>query len=558
MGCTNYDSPCKSLDYVINISQSGDTIKLIADQLNSSCFEHCMVQPMTKSLTIQGEGNLTSLCCIKTLFKGYESPLLYAENTSLTLEHVTVRSSHILATNSSETCTFENSVLFLMQEEFYSYYSDPNVSFIGLGHNAEIGYSYWLPGEAWKEFTETTPLTCFLSSALLHNEQWTSQRNDIPLRIDASNQLVIQAICLDIYIYLTSSSMADNPIFIISVINLDVHIYDTTFEGNEQGNVAQGVLQVNSFCFPKMFVKNCTFSHLKYNDIGFSHMADLLEYPAAVMITILESSIIRECEVFNAWPIVSTHPIDIQDSVFNSCFRGVHVKSEVVLGTFYVADILDIVNLRIKMSQFLNNQVVDDGAAIFIDFENIGVGLTVTGFAIGLHVPSVHGYEKLSENSIKLYLETIDMSSTSSINESVNLDIRGSGGAIYVNSAFNVIISDCSFVNNTANYYDGAIYTGFNAHLALQRTRFTSAMVSPAMTSDILLQSSGPLRVMNCSFILLVTVLKNISIFYHSREGIRYSIVIQNITISCPKNSRLKIFNTTIDIEKLSSPFFSQ
>ena len=98
------------------------------------------------------------------------------------------------------------------------------------------------------------------------------------------------------------------------------------------------------------------------------------------------------------------------------------------------------------MSKFLNNQVVDDGAAIFIDFENIevvlekcefisnkagvnpfGVGLTITGFPIGLYVPSVHGYEKLSENSIKLYLETLDMSSTSSINESVNLDIRGSG-----------------------------------------------------------------------------------------------------------------------------------
>ena len=78
------------------------------------------------------------------------------------------------------------------------------------------------------------------------------------------------------------------------------------------------------------------------------------------------------------------------------------------------------------------------------------------------------------------------------------------------------------------------------------------------MTSGILLQSSGRLRAVNCSFILLVTVLKNITIFYHSREGIRYSIVIENITISCPRNSRLKMFNTTIDIEKLSSPLFSR
>ena len=171
----------------------------------------------------------------------------------------------------------------------------------------------------------------------------------------------------------------------------------------------------------------------------------------------------------------------------------------------------------------------------------------------------MHGYEKVSENSIKLYLETLDTSYTSSINESVYLDIRGSGGAIYVDSAFNVVISDCSFANNTASYYGGAIYTGFNAFLVIERTRFTSAMVSPAMTSGILLQSSsGLLHVMNCSFILLVTVFKNISIFYHSREGIGYSIAIENISISCPRNSRLKMFNTTIDIKKLSSPFFSQ
>ena len=193
----------KSLDYVINISKSGDTIQHIGDQLNSSFFEHCMIEPMTKSLTIQGEGNLTSLCCNKTLFKGYESPLLlHVENTSITLEQVTVRFSHILATNSNVTvsrCTFD--VLFLMQEQFYSYYSDPNVSFSGLRHNAEIGYSYWLPGEAWGEFTETTPLTCFLSSAVLYNVQWTPQRNDVPLRIDAPHQLGIQAICQDIYIY---------------------------------------------------------------------------------------------------------------------------------------------------------------------------------------------------------------------------------------------------------------------------------------------------------------------------------------------------------------------
>ena len=107
---------------------------------------------------------------------------------------------------------------------------------------------------------------------------------------------------------------------------------------------------------------------LKYNDIGFSHMADLLEYPAAIMITILESPIIRECKVYNAGQIFSTYLIDIQDSVFISCFRGLHVKSEVV-GMFYVTDILDSVTLRIKMSRFLNNQVVYNGAAIFIDIE---------------------------------------------------------------------------------------------------------------------------------------------------------------------------------------------
>ena len=567
MGCTNYDSPCKSLDYVINISQSGDTIKLIGDQLNSSCFDHCMIQPMTKSLTIKGEGNFTSLICNGTVFKGYESPLLiYAENTSLTLEQVTIRSSHILATNSHVTllnCTFEDSVLLLMQERYYVYYLDDNVLRLSLLDDVQFGYSYWVRDESFREDFHEERLTCFLTSAVLHNVQWTPQRNDVPLGINTPHQLGIQAICQDIYINVTSSSMEDNPIFIISVLNLDIYIFDTLFEGRAQGSAAQGGLQVNSLCFPKIHMEKTVFSHLKYNDLGFSHMTGLLKHPAAMMITISDSYFIKECG------IVHTHHIDVCDSVFISKFRGLIVKSNLDYGT------ANSLELRIRRSIFHSNQVVNDGAGFFTDLENIyvhiekcdfisnnagvspsDIDLIITGVPVGTDLPSVHGYEKLSENSVKLDLQIFDTHENFR-NESINLHIRGSGGVIYMSHAKYVLIKDCSFVNNTASYYGGAIYTGSNVIIFMKGTRFTTAIVSPTMASGIMVKSHSHLSVTNCSFRLLTPIAKNVSIFYHSREGIKHSISIQNISISCPRNSRLTTLNTTIDIKDLSLPIFS-
>ena len=567
IGCGKYDSPCKSLDYVINISQSGDTIQLIGDQFNSSCFDHCMIQPITKSLTIKGDGNSTSLCCNGTVFKGYKSPLLlYAENTPLTLSQVTIRSSHILTTNSNVTllnCTFEDSVLLLMQERYYVYYLDDNVLPLSLLDDVQFGYSYWVRDESFREDFHEERLTCFLTSAVLHNVQWTPQRNDVPPGLNTLHQLGIQAICQDIYINVTSSSMADNPIFIVSVLNLDVNIFDTLFEGTAQGSAAQGGLQVNSFCFPKIHVEKTVFSHLKYNDLGFSHMAGLLKHPAAMMITISDSYFIKECR------IVHTYHIDICDSVFISNFRGLIVKSNLDHG------IVNSFKLRIRRSIFQSNQVVNDGAGFFTDLENIRVNiekcvfisnnagvspsdidLIITGVPVGTDLPSVHGYEKLSENSVKLDLQIFDTHENFR-NESINLHIRGSGGAIYMSHAKNVLIEDCSFVNNTASYYGGAIYTGSNVVIFMKGTRFTTAIVSPTMVSGIMVKSHSHLSVTNCSFRLLTPFVKNVSIFYHSREGIKHSISIQNISISCPRNSRLTASNTTIDIKDLSSPIFS-
>ena len=113
------EAPCRSVQYALNISQSGDEIKLITDPSESSVFYHFSRQPIIKNLTIEGLGPMKpNLFCNNTILDGYKAPVLFHfENSTVNLNNLHFIPSHILESNVKldiNNCVFNDSVLFLM------------------------------------------------------------------------------------------------------------------------------------------------------------------------------------------------------------------------------------------------------------------------------------------------------------------------------------------------------------------------------------------------------------------------------------------------------------
>ena len=218
-GCGEIALPCKSLDYVINVTQSGDTVKLNDDHSETIIFGHCNSYPILKNLTLEGMG-LVSLHCNGTEFDGYHTPLLLRfKNASLTLKNIHIVSSHILISNGNINISdsiFEESTIFLMDEKYYKYYFDPLILVQTLVNEIQYGYLYWVI-DGLGDSAGIMPLTCFSTTIVLNNVTWSPQKNGIPPPVDILSQMGVQAICQDINIAVTSSDMADNPIYLFSV-----------------------------------------------------------------------------------------------------------------------------------------------------------------------------------------------------------------------------------------------------------------------------------------------------------------------------------------------------
>ena len=191
----------------------------------------------------------------------------------------------------------------------------------------------------------------------MYNVEWLPQNNEAPPPIDEPLRLGIQAICQGIVLNITTSNMADNPVYLFSVTNLNIYIFDTIFEGSKQGSVMQGGLKINALGFPRVIVENCTFNHLKYNDIAFAQMAALKQNPAAMYINIEKPPIPHLAPDINREPDVSGYyHIFISNTTFSNNVRAISIS--VLLSEGF--------KLQIKDSFFMNNQAINDRGALFI------------------------------------------------------------------------------------------------------------------------------------------------------------------------------------------------
>ena len=556
------EASCYSLQHGLNISQSGDEIKLITDHSEPTYLYHCSRQPITKNLIIKGVGPMKpNLFCNDTILDGYQAPVLfYFENSTVNLNNLNFISSHILGSNVTldiSNCVFNHSVLFLMQKCFYKYYHD-HILFTGyILSEVFYAFTYWTTWfqENAESFKGLIVPLCFSTFVNMYNVEWLPQKNEEPPPIDEPHQLGIQAICREINITITSTNMADNPVYLCSVTNLSIYISDTIFEGSEQGSVTQGGLKINSFCFPRIIIENCTFNHLKYNDIAFAQMAASKQNPAATYINIEQVPLPQFVPDINRDRISPTHYHSyIFNTTFTNNFRAIAVNALDSAGF----------QLQIKDVIFTNNQVINDGGAlnihhgenVWIDIENCEflsnlagvipfyVGLTFPGYTIGDDLPTVYGFEIVSANLLRIDGEFVISGKIK--NKTIQLNLRGDGGAISIQHG-SIGIINSHFVNNTANNYGGAIYVGSEASYAfINDSSFQSAEISSTLLSGIFIQSySKNVFIFDSLFEIMILWSRNISAVYHSRESTTSSLMTGNITVMCPVNARLVMHNTS-------------
>ena len=564
--CGTRQRPCGTLRRAI---RTANHITLLKNQSENGSFQHCAEEPITKSLTIEAlEPGLATLKCPGNHFLGLKTSLLFhLENVTVVVKNIVVVDSHILVSNGDvqiRNCTFDNSALFLMQREFYSYFLDSTpLNKWSIVVRLDQGYMYWMADAEARE-NSVDILTCFHTSLTIVESTWLPQGNQIPYALDIPHPLGIQSICQSINITIAESKMADNPVAAFAVENLGIFLSETSFVGTSHGSVIQGGLKATSFCFPIISVENCIFKDLKYSDIVFSHVAALQSVPAAFSIILHEFSRFGFSNFgagINLKPL-GRHHVYVSNTTFQSNFRGFGIKSHFPGN--------HVLKVQVTDSIFNENQVVSDGGGIYTSgnvsmeiqrsrfvsnmagVNAFNLGLTLPGVApmnIPYDSPKAYGYAFLSPTSLRLDLEYYVTIDASFVNESILLGLRGSGGAIAMEKTV-ARITSCAFVNNTASSTGGALYSGKEAWLSLLDSAFTSGDMNPSLTSGIIIQSQAEMRVKDTYFNVLVASQQPVPAFHHSVESVATSLRMNNLSMACPTHAQFKVVNITNDIKE--------
>ncbi len=576
VGCGHHSNQCGSLRYVINNSQSGDVIKLTANQSETRSFHHCAEEPINIDLTLEGIGpEVPILYCEGTVLNSEPTPLVFHfQNNSATLTNLEILNSHILASNAKikvvET-TFNGSALFLMQPEIYSFYLDPHpLGADSLPFRMEFGYTYWHSTGELRDTLEEYKLTCFSVTLTVERVEWLPQKQEAPPPLDVPQGLGIQAACQKIHVTMTSSNLSDNLVFLFAVAKLNVSVTDTVFVGPGTGSPVQGGVKVSSFSLPAIRLQNCRFQDLKFSDLAFSQMAALNLLPAAFAVDIHKYGRSISGLSVQQYTPYQGH-IQISNCSFESNFRAIGIKSKFPSGLPLEVSILD--------SLFRNNQIVSDGGAFLLDEgENVTVKIVNTDFVsndAGVNAfdstlefpgiplfriqnegPKAHDFRFLSRDSLRLDLEFIDatLDDVTYVNRSVFLSLRGSGGALAVKSAYWFVLKHCKFINNTASSTGGAIFAGNDVDtIRIEDVSFINGPTHPSLTSGAILQSSSRGLTLHHAYLEMLDVSEShtVSALHHSGEKMSVSFKLQNITVVCPINAQLRIFNTTNDIKDM-------
>ncbi len=583
--CGESDTPCRTLQQVMNMSVSGDTIQLLQDDSQPSHFRHCAEQPIVTNLTFVGDDtNQILIFCDSSLDKYHQMPILFHfEMSTTTFKNLTVTSSHILAHNAKltfEHCVFNDSVVFLMQKDYLELYTNfSELSVIYKGVEIEIEtvteaynrYKEEFP-EMLQDYMSTyniAPLTCLSVEAIFHNVEWYLKRAGAPPPIDMPQILGLQAICHNISLTIRNSNVANNPCYLFSLTSLCADIRDTAFRSPSSGSAVLGGLNLQSFSFPSVTIEHCVFVNIKYDTMAYTQIGTFWDASAALTFGIRstndKSHFVPPRRGFSCKS--SDFHLNLSHITFKGNLRAVAFESPFE----YWRRAHQIPCILIQNSTFANNQLGTSGAAVYIDspiyiniqncyFLNNRAGvnpfngkLRPGGESVKVTTKKTIAVSSLVVQSGHLLIMDAQLRRKDFVsNKTIFFDLKGNGGAIAVQNASFVHVLDCHFENNSANNLGGAIY--FSVHVGVTSMNNTSILSGDLLNkpkAGLLLHSSCKRMLLeNVSFVATKMFGDKVSVLEYSSQSksskdARTALQIDRIKISCPENSRLLLQNSS-------------
>ena len=543
------NAACKTLDYVIPSTQSGDSILLMPDQSGSTTHNNCASQPIRYNLTIAGtEPKIFLTCTKKTEFFKF---VFIFENANVLIRNVGFKHGSLLALNSYIQIidsTFVNGQIYLMDHKTINHYSQNNFTLKNLDQKML---------NAAESNKSDQSLQCTSVRLGLHQVQWGYANDDVTdIYLDSLITDGIQVICHNINIEITDSILADKQIFVYAISHLDFRFIRSTFKGLEDGRNVQGGIKLNTFISPLILIEDSSISSLLFSNFFYAIFSAQQYMTAAVYIRVLQSQLPRLPTSFNECVIRNT--------MFSDNFRCLN----------FAPDPSIPYHCHVIGSNFTTNHVLTDGGAVVIsgdeeslfalNFTQCYFDQNAAGgreldfpeekdFPIQIHREPgivITSFEEIEEDSFQIYMQLFYNDDIEPVDEVVFLDISGSGGAIYAGTA-SVLVEDCLFMNNSASMYGGAIHIVKHGQLKVVDSVFYSPPEDQELEDGTIISSFGKSFILNNVELNQVSpYASEASVFFHEKDGYADTAAVVNISIICPVNARIHTHNVSLEIFK--------
>ena len=578
---------------MIELSQAGDVIYLIAEGTENSPMEICTELPIKHDLTIEGIKGVPNIRCsaeVRTVFR--------IQGGTVKLKNLRLISGIIQTNDASlivEKCTFEDDAgIFGMTIP----------AMIKHKNESSIHSLIFILETVRQAFPGEHDDACYNTNIQIIQCQWNQKTIVYPVYLDLMVQEGVQVICKRVNITVDNTYVADRRIYIAALTELHLGIHDSEFEGKAGGAKYMGGLLIETFPSlpnPDVTVENFIFKNLQFEDIAHEVARNYLYAAAAVTIKVLPKDFF---DVDSHLP----YPLQAYYDMFNSevvqteivwyrieSNKKTHLNEEEMLidyfqntnntyneYNFIISNTTFKNNTRsfsvvydpkvyrpsllLYQNQFLDNRAVTDGGAVYIsglsevkifecDFARNSAGANVQPPIIATNTnlslaKSFHfivlEYSIIGDRfQVKYEMEDSSFISGYEVNIG-SRELSGEGGAIHVNNSY-CEISDTRFRDNFAYKYGGTIYGTRSAHVAMDNCLVNNTEDHESMDGTVL-KTYGTLIMINISVTVSQAPDNFASAINHFTDLDQATVWVSNITLRCPKNSKLYIFNVSGDM----------
>ncbi len=434
---------------------------------------------------------------------------------------------------------------------------------------------------------------CYSTSIQVTNSQWTPRTTIENSTIDSFLQEGIQVICNEVTLRVNNTNFSDRQVYVSAFAALDATFLNSEFKGSTSATHLGGI-SFKSFPVlraPRVVIDGCSFRDVRFNAIHWEVAYNYHRAAAAVSFEIHhpehefmepyfsgyhsylenqgmlpnknESLLIlvsdeddKVEEYRKSWLWSLPVRFLIQNSVFSNNARALSVSYD---PTQYIPLV------RMVNCTFANNSVLMNGGAIavsgaFAHIENSDFINNTAGarFKTELEVPDANvtlakyfhlrlvDYSVL-DDSIKMTYEITNMKAQKGYKTSTgSKEMTGEGGAIHVERSL-CVVSDTEFRDNTATKFGGTVYSNTDSFTAVDNS-IVNNTIAFRLIDGVILKSFGTLVLWNSTFIVGQTGSSSADTLTHFSELDKETAWVTLVTVHCPPNSQLQVFNTSADM----------